>query len=64
MDSHYIPYFTRENGRKREAVCGVWCLPSQHSNEPTCADCARWLQQYNEDTSPDEQTFGTEETER
>ncbi len=43
--SHYIPYFTRENGARRETVCYAWVLPGEHSNEPTCQVCRDWLQQ-------------------
>lgn len=62
MESHYIPVFTRENGRKREAVCGEWILPSQHSNEPTHDVCARWLLQEADNTKTADESFGKEET--
>lgn len=52
MITHYISYFCRENGRKREAVCGAWVTPGEHSAEPTCADCAHWLLQEVGTTCP------------
>ena len=43
--THYIPPFTRQNGPKQETVCRIWIRPSEHSNEPTCETCQRWLEQ-------------------
>ncbi len=43
MDTHYLPYFTRENGPKREAACGTWVYRNQHSAEPTCDKCQLYL---------------------
>lgn len=70
MITHYIPYFCRENGRQREAVCGHWVTPPEHSAEPTCADCARWLLQEADETktadgafAPDSRDGNTEDHE-
>lgn len=41
--THYIPAFTEINGPKQRAVCGVWIRQRDHVCEPSCADCARWL---------------------
>ncbi len=49
MTTHYIPYFTRENGRKREAACGAWIELRDHSTEPGCDNCKRWLAEQSED---------------
>jgi len=43
MASHYIPYFTTENGPKRSTVCGLWIDKRDHTAEPTCPDCQAWL---------------------
>jgi hypothetical protein len=57
-ESHYIPPFTRINGPKQETVCGTWIRPSEHSNEPTCPACLRWLEQDAADTRTAEELFG------
>lgn len=43
MQTHYIPAFTRENGRTREAVCGTFVPLAAHAVEPSCVSCAEWL---------------------
>lgn len=61
MTTHYIPYFCRENGRKREAVCGAWVTPREHSAAPTCAECARWLlQEADDELQTSEDKFGAD----
>jgi hypothetical protein len=56
--THYIPPFTRQNGPKQETVCGTWIRPSEHSNEPACEKCQRWLEQDTDDTRTGEEMFG------
>lgn len=41
--THYIPAFTRENGRVQQAVCGVYVHKRDHSVQPTCLDCLKYL---------------------
>jgi hypothetical protein len=43
--THYIPPFTRVNGRQQEAACRAWVLEREFSREPTCPACAAWLVQ-------------------
>lgn len=43
-ESHYLPAFTRRNGLKRETVCGKWITFKEHTTEPTCAECRRFLE--------------------
>lgn len=59
--THYIPPFTRINGRKQEAVCGAWITTKEHSNEPTCTKCYGWLL-FGNDTRTAEEAIGTEPT--
>ena len=40
---HYIPAFTRTDGIRQEAACSRYVFPMEHSTEPTCPDCRRWL---------------------
>lgn len=40
---HYIPAFTRTDGVRQEAVCSRYVFPMEHSDEPMCPDCRRWL---------------------
>lgn len=42
-ESHYIPAYTRINGRRQESACGRWIMPREHSNEPTCPFCVDYL---------------------
>lgn len=58
--THYIPPFTRINGRKQEAVCGAWVEASEHSNEPTHDVCRRYLEQDAADTRTGSEIFGGE----
>jgi hypothetical protein len=57
-DTHYIPPYTRINGRHQETVCFLWITAAEHSNEPTCQTCARWLEQDAADTRTGEEMFG------
>lgn len=41
--THFIPPFTRRNGRKQEAVCGEWIEAKEHASPPTCAQCLQWV---------------------
>jgi hypothetical protein len=58
METHYIPPYTRVNGRKQETVCGTWITAREHSKEPTCPACAAWLEQDAQDTRTAEEMFG------
>lgn len=61
--THYIPPFTRQNGRKQEAVCGAWVRPDREfSREPDCPHCATWLEQDIQDTRTSDEVFGEEQT--
>lgn len=62
MTTHYIPPYTRRNGRKQETVCLRWVTAREHSNEPTCAECLVWLQQETKDTRTADERFGAEAT--
>lgn len=42
--THYIPVFTQFNGRLQKAACGYWLNPREHSAEPTCPTCLRYVQ--------------------
>lgn len=42
-ETHYLPYFTRSDGRVQRAVCGEMIHAVDHTAEPTCATCRRWL---------------------
>lgn len=60
--THYLPYFCRENGPKRQAVCGARILPRDHDMEPSCADCKAFvLQEAAEDALTAEDVFGKSE---
>lgn len=56
--THYIPYFTTENGRKRSTVCGLFIDCRDHTAEPTCPDCQAWLQQEATASSDADEVFG------
>lgn len=60
MTTHWIPPFTRINGRKQEASCGAWVTARDHSNEPSCPACAAYLQQDASDTRKAVDVFGEE----
>ena len=59
--THYIPAFTRQNGRTQQAACLLYIRPSEHSNEPTCPECAAWLAADVADPRTGEDVFGTAE---
>lgn len=42
-DTHYIPYFTRTDGRVQRAVCGEMIHAVDHTPEPTCPQCKAWI---------------------
>lgn len=47
MDTHYIPYFTRSNGPKEQAICGRYVrvyevAPTGHA--PTCPECLTYVE--------------------
>lgn len=44
MKTHYIPFFTRTDGRVQRAVCGALIHAVDHTAEPSCDDCRRWLE--------------------
>ncbi len=48
-DTHYIvafaPIFRGKAPRRQQAACGTYVETSRHSNEPTCDQCAAWLEQ-------------------
>lgn len=43
-DSHYIPHFTRTDGRVQRAVCGEMIHAVDHTAEPTCPRCKAWIE--------------------
>lgn len=60
--THYLPYFCRENGPKRQAACNAWILPREHDSEPSCPDCAAYvLQEAADDHLTPEDIFGKPE---
>jgi hypothetical protein len=60
MKTCYIPAFTRRNGRKQETACRRWILPHEHSDNPTCPDCAAYVAaELADDRTPDD-AFGRE----
>ncbi len=58
MITHYIPPFTRINGRKQETVCFLWITAAEHSNEPTCEACQKWMDELSKDTRTADEVFG------
>ena len=64
MTTHYIPSFTRRNGRQEQAACGAWCRPSDQSAEPSCVRCAAWLlEEAKDETKGVEDVFGAPDPE-
>lgn len=61
MTTHYLPPFTRINGRQQEAACGAWIAVREHSIEPTCPRCLAYLQQDAADTRTADEVFGAAE---
>lgn len=43
--SHYLPFFTRTGHQLQQSACGRFIRESEHSAEPTCDVCARYLTQ-------------------
>lgn len=56
--THYIPIHTRENGRKRQALCGAYVLPRDHSDTPECPECAVMAKIYTTDRRTASDVFG------
>jgi hypothetical protein len=44
LHSHYIPAFTQVDGVHQKAACGRMVIPQEHSTEPMCLDCRRFLE--------------------
>jgi hypothetical protein len=42
-DTHYIPYFTRADGKVQRAVCGEMIHAVDHTSDPTCPQCKAWI---------------------
>jgi hypothetical protein len=59
--THYIPPFTRVNGRQQETVCGLWIREREFSREPTCPACAAWLVQSAVEDAETAKGFGLTE---
>lgn len=44
MSTHYVPAFTvRGHDGTEQAACGQFVYPAEHSPEPTCENCLRWI---------------------
>lgn len=41
--SHYLPAYTRQNGRRYQAACGQYVEMRAHSAEPTCETCRLYV---------------------
>lgn len=41
--THYLPYFTERRRGALLAVCGASVAWDEHSPEPTCPQCAAWI---------------------
>lgn len=61
-DTHYVPFYTRQRGRgaylEERTVCGKWIAPTEHTVEPTCLECQRWLEQDAIDTIAITESWG------
>lgn len=61
VESHYVAFYCRTRGRGRyleeRAVCGAWIAPSEHTVEPTCDACQRWLEQDAKDAAAFDASF-------
>lgn len=58
MATHYVPALAEPNGRQRRAVCGAWTTLREHTNEPTCPECAAWLTEERADERTADDVFG------
>lgn len=44
--THWLPPFTyRDRWNQQQAACGEYVPAKEHSAEPTCAECAKYLSQ-------------------
>lgn len=44
MVTHYVPSFTQPQPRRAQtAVCGQAVYAREHSSEPSCDKCQRWI---------------------
>jgi hypothetical protein len=46
-ETHYVPPFTRQNGRKERASCGRYVRAHEvapRETAPTCADCLAYVE--------------------
>lgn len=43
MITHYLPAFTSVRQRLQMAVCGKLIEQHEHSAEPSCDKCQRWI---------------------
>jgi hypothetical protein len=44
---HFVPPFTRINGRKQQAACGLYVRPEEiapRATEPTCPECLAYCE--------------------
>jgi hypothetical protein len=57
-DTHYILPLTERNGRFQLSACNIWVREDEHSTEPTCATCAKYLIEDSRELSV-EDVFGT-----
>lgn len=56
--THYLPAFVAANGRLQQAACGEWIRREEHTADPSCPGCRRFL---DEDVRTVEELFGTPE---
>lgn len=45
-DTHYVPYFTRQNGAKEQAICGRYVRVYElapRETAPTCPECLAYV---------------------
>lgn len=60
MATHYVELDRIRSSRKSVAACGeyVWAH-REHSNDPTCPECARFVRELQADTRTAEDVFGS-----
>jgi hypothetical protein len=53
-DTHYIPALTERNGRDQLAACNRWVRSTEHSDEPTCPTCLKYVLDDSRELSADD----------
>lgn len=52
MVTHYVPAFTQPQPRRAQtAVCGQAVYAREHSSEPSCDKCQRWINDDEKDAA-------------